>query len=109
MTKEQREKTKLALRRYGTRQWAACPANAGWRLAIERPIEYYQQEDPLRADLLRLRYLERRNRALSHALTAVLALAAVALFIAFYPYASGLEVSREWLARMNWFKNWMWY
>ena len=56
-----------------------------------------------------LRYLERRNRALSHALTAVLALAAVALFIAFYPYASGLEVSREWLARMNWFKNWMWY
>ena len=54
MTKEQREKTKLALRRYGTRQWAACPANAGWRLAIERTIEYYQQEDPLRADLLRL-------------------------------------------------------
>ena len=41
MTKEQREKTKLALRRYGTRQWAACPANAGWRLAIERTIEYY--------------------------------------------------------------------
>ena len=44
-----------------------------------------------------------------HALTAVLVVAAVALFIAFYPYASGLEVSREWLARMNWFKNWMWY
>ena len=43
------------------RQWAACPANAGWRLAIERTIEYYQQEDPLRADLLRLRYLERRT------------------------------------------------
>ena len=41
MTKEQREKTKLALRRYGTRQWAACPA--------------------LRADLLRLRYFERRT------------------------------------------------
>lgn len=61
MTKEQREKTKLALRRYGTRKWAACPANAGWRLAIERTIEYYQQEDPLRADLLRLRYLERRT------------------------------------------------
>lgn len=37
------------------------PANAGWRLAIERTIEYYQQEDPLRADLLRLRYLERRT------------------------------------------------
>ena len=26
-----------------------------------RTIEYYQQEDPLRADLLRLRYLERRT------------------------------------------------
>ena len=33
----------------------------------------------------------------------------VGLFIAFYPYASGLEVSRDWLAKMNWFKNWMWY
>ena len=56
-----------------------------------------------------LRYLERRNKKLSHALMLVLGVAAVALFIAFYPYASGLEVSREWLARMNWFKNWMWY
>ena len=28
---------------------------------IERTIEYYEQEDPLRADLLRLRYLERRT------------------------------------------------
>ncbi|MFR2021564.1 MAG: hypothetical protein ACLS6G_14250 [Christensenellales bacterium] len=43
---------------------------------------------------------------LSHALTLVLGVCR-ALFIAFYPYASGLEVSREWLARMNWFKNWM--
>ena len=56
-----------------------------------------------------LRYLERRNEKLSHALMLVLGVAAVALFIAFYPYASGLEVSREWLAKMNWFKNWMWY
>ena len=56
-----------------------------------------------------LRYLERHNKKLSHALMLVLGVAAVALFIAFYPYASGLEVSREWLARMNWFKNWMWY
>ena len=39
----------------------------------------------------------------------VLGVAAVVLFIAFYPYASGLEVSRDWLAQMNWFKNWMWY
>lgn len=56
-----------------------------------------------------LRYLERRNKKLSCGLTIALCVAAVALFIAFYPYASGLEVSREWLAKMNWFKNWMWY
>ena len=56
-----------------------------------------------------LRYLERHNKKLSHALMIVLGVAAVALFIAFYPYASGLEVSREWLAKMNWFQNWMWY
>ena len=40
---------------------------------------------------------------------AMLVVAAVVLFAAFYPYASGLEVSRDWLAKMNWFKNWMWY
>ncbi len=56
-----------------------------------------------------LRYLERRKPKLSHALAGVLGVAAVALFIAFYPYASGMEVSRDWLAAMNWFKNWMWY
>ena len=36
MTEDQRAKTKLALRRYGTRQWACSPANVGWRRAIER-------------------------------------------------------------------------
>ena len=56
-----------------------------------------------------LRYLERRKPKLSHVLAGVLGAAAVALFIAFYPYASGMEVSRDWLAAMNWFKNWMWY
>ena len=56
-----------------------------------------------------LRYLERRKPKLSHALAAVLGVAAVVLFAAFYPYASGMEVSRDWLAKMNWFKNWMWY
>ena len=53
--------------------------------------------------------MERRRPKLSHALAAVLGVAAVVLFIAFYPYASGMEVSRDWLAKMNWFKNWMWY
>ena len=61
MTKEQRQLTKDALRRYGTRQWACSPANAGWKRAIERTLEYYQEVDPLRADLMRLRYFERRT------------------------------------------------
>ena len=55
MTEDQRAKTKLALRRYGTRQWACSPANVGWRRAIERTLDYYQQTDPTRADLMRLR------------------------------------------------------
>ena len=59
--KDQRAKTKLALRRYGTRQWACSPANVGWRRAIERTMDYYQQTDPTRADLMRLRYFERRT------------------------------------------------
>ena len=61
MTTEQRTETKLALRRYGTRQWAYSPANAGWQRAIERTLEYYRQTDPMRADLMQLRYFERRT------------------------------------------------
>ncbi|MDO5376957.1 MAG: phospholipid carrier-dependent glycosyltransferase, partial [Clostridia bacterium] len=50
-----------------------------------------------------LRYIERRHARLSHALCAVLAVAAIALFITFYPLASGLEVPRAWCDAMNWF------
>ena len=35
--------------------------------------------------------------------------AALALFIAFFPYASGLPVSTEWLDSMKWFPGWIWY
>ena len=31
------------------------------------------------------------------------------LFIAFFPYASGIEVSKKWLEGMRWFDNWLWY
>lgn len=61
MTREQREKTKLALRRYGTRQWVSNPVNVGWQRAIEQTARYYRQTDPLRADLMQLRYFERRT------------------------------------------------
>ena len=39
----------------------------------------------------------------------VLLVAALALFIAFFPYASGLPVSTEWLDSMKWFPGWIWY
>jgi len=54
-------------------------------------------------------HLERRFPRVSHALMVVLMVAAVAMFVAFYPLASGCEVSREWGDAMNWFRGWMWY
>ena len=61
------------------------------------------------ATALGLMTIERRNRRLARALAAVLAVAAVALFIGFYPLASGMEVPRAWCDAMNWFDGWMWY
>mgnify|MGYP000284977556 CR=1 FL=1 len=61
MTAEQRRKTREALQNYGTRQWARSPANWGWARAIQQTQEYYRTADPIRADLLQLRYLERRR------------------------------------------------
>ena len=58
---EQRRKTREALQNYGTRQWARSPANWGWARAIQQTQEYYRTADPIRADLLQLRYLERRR------------------------------------------------
>ncbi len=39
----------------------------------------------------------------------VLLAAALVLFIAFFPYASGLPVSTAWLDAMKWFPGWIWY
>ena len=39
----------------------------------------------------------------------VLCIAALVLFIAFYPLASGIEVPRAWCDAVSWFDNWMWY
>ena len=61
MTAEQRKQTKEALNRYGTRQWSASPANWGWVRAIQQTQDYYRIADPIRAELLQLRYLERRK------------------------------------------------
>lgn len=59
LTQEQIAQTKNALRRYGTRQWARSPVNRSWSKAIEKTLDYYDEADPIRSDLLRLRYFER--------------------------------------------------
>ena len=56
-----------------------------------------------------LSYLARRQKKLAAALGALLAAAAAALFIGFYPLASGAEVPRAWCDAMAWFDGWMWY
>ena len=59
MTREQREQTRQALRRFGTRQWAR--SNRNWADAIEKTLAYYDAADPIRSGLLRLRYFEKRS------------------------------------------------
>ncbi|MBQ7052467.1 MAG: phospholipid carrier-dependent glycosyltransferase [Clostridia bacterium] len=67
------------------------------------------------AAALGLKYLARRQKKLAYALGAVLAVLSVALFIAFYPLASGMEVPRAWCDAVDWFDGvgafggWMWY
>ena len=50
-----------------------------------------------------------RLRALPVALTAALLIAALALFVAFFPYISGMTASKEWLRAMQWFRGWIYY
>lgn len=61
MTNEQRNKTRLALYRYGMRQRARNPVEHSWCAAIEESLTYYRQHDPLRADLFELRYVQHRT------------------------------------------------
>ena len=42
-------------------------------------------------------------------LLAVILIAAAALFIAFFPYASGCLTPQSWLDAMRWFDRWLWY
>ena len=42
-------------------------------------------------------------------LTVLILLAALALFIAFFPYASGVMTSMRWLRAMQWFSGWLYY
>ena len=58
MTREQNKATRLALQRYGTRYWARNPVERSWRDAIEQGVAYYQEHDPVRAELFELRYVQ---------------------------------------------------
>ena len=61
------------------------------------------------AAALGLKYIARSRKKLAAALGIVWAIAAVALFVGFYPLASGVEVPRAWCDAMAWFDGWMWY
>ena len=60
MTPEQRDVTRNALRKYGERHWARTPEHRRWQSAIDEGLDYYQVHDPMRADLLRMRFFEQR-------------------------------------------------
>jgi len=61
------------------------------------------------ATALGLKYLARHHKRLAYVLAIMLGIAAIALFIAFYPLASGVEVPRAWCDAVAWFDGWMWY
>ena len=59
--------------------------------------------------LLCLDKLSDRWKKVALVVGGLLMAAALALFIAFFPYASGLPVSTEWRESMKWFPGWIWY
>lgn len=59
--------------------------------------------------LLCLDHLSERHERLARHAVAVLIAAAAVLFIAFFPYASGITVPTAWLDAMKWFPNWLYY
>ena len=52
---------------------------------------------------------QKPREKLALALLIGLLLLALCLFIFFFPYASGVTASQEWLDACKWFKNWLWY
>ncbi len=61
------------------------------------------------ATVLCLDTLAQRHEKLARWLLIGLLIAAAVLFVAFFPYASGVMVSQKWLDAMNWFRGWLWY
>ena len=63
MTLDQRRQTKQALMQYRTRGFRHSLSGRKWAAAIDRTVRYYDAADPLRAQLLRVRYFEGRTIA----------------------------------------------
>lgn len=63
MTVEQRAKTKAALHQYGYRLKRGDPVGKAWQDAIEEALAYYDERDPVRSDLLRIRYFQHQTEA----------------------------------------------
>ncbi len=61
MTDFQRKAARDALEQYGMRRWARSDTNRAWRRAVERTLAYYDVKDAARAQMLRLRYIEKRR------------------------------------------------
>ncbi len=51
----------------------------------------------------------KRSERAAAVLLIVILTASAALFLAFFPYASGRLTSQEWLDAMRWFDRWLWY
>ncbi len=53
--------------------------------------------------------VEKRNERIVECVLLILLLGAAALFIFFFPYASGVPAKREWMDACKWFDRWLWY
>ena len=56
-----------------------------------------------------LHLLEARRAKLARRLLWCFIGVAIILFVAFFPYVSGVRVSTRWLDAMKWFPNWLYY
>lgn len=63
MTREQKKAVRRGLRAYGKALETGTPDDAppGWAEIVERTTGYYSRHDRICAELLRLRYLERKT------------------------------------------------
>ena len=59
--------------------------------------------------MLCLDRLEETYRKTARIVGLVLLILAAALFVFFFPYASGISTKQSWMDACKWFRNWLWY